>query len=153
MNQKLPLTGLITALAVIFIIGLSITAIGVLRALPAHSPGTPDQAADPPAWAAEVESRVHSADPSQGEALYRQYGCEVCHGTPNGTGPYVVGTGARAAIRRAPGYSAAEYLYESIIDPNTYVVPNYPAGVMPQNFRSVIPEDQLLTLTAWLLTQ
>jgi hypothetical protein len=151
MNRKPPLTGLITALAAIFIVVLSIGAICVLRAIPAQ--GTPDQASGAPVWAAEVESRVHSADPSQGAALYQQYGCDTCHGQANGVGPYIVGTGQRAATRRAPAYSETAYLYESITTPNAYIVPGYPPNLMPQNFKSVIPENQLDTLVAWLLTQ
>ncbi len=153
MKRKLPLTSSITALAAIFIVGLSISAIGVLRAIPARPSTAPGDASSPPAWAAEVEVRVRSADPSAGAVLYRQDGCETCHGTANGAGPYVVGTGQRAATRRALAYSAAAYLYESITDPNAYVVPGYPANVMPQNFKSMIPEDQLYTLIAWLLTR
>ncbi len=153
MNRKLPLTSSITALAAIFIVGLSISAIGVLRTIPARPPAVPGDASSPPIWAVDVEARVRSADPSQGATLYRQYGCETCHGIANGAGPYVVGTGQRAAIRRAPVYSAAVYLYESITDPNAYVVPGYPANVMPQNFKALIPEDQLYTLVAWLLTR
>ena len=151
MARNLPLTGLITALAAIFIVALSIGAIGVLRALPAQ--GTTKTANGTPAWAADVEARIRSADPSGGVALYRQYGCDTCHGVPNSTGPYVKGTGQRAATRRAPAYSAAAYLYESITSPNAYIAPGYPANIMPQNFKSVIPEDQLDTLAAWLLTQ
>jgi cytochrome c551/c552 len=153
MNQKLPLTGLITALAVIFIVASSIAAIGVLGAIPAHQTGTPEQVANAPAWASEVESRVLSADPSQGAALFSRYGCETCHETANGVGPSIVGMGERAATRRTPAYSATAYLYESIIDPNAYVVPGYAPNLMPQNFKAVILEDDLYALAAWLLTQ
>ena len=151
MTGKLPLTGLITALAAIFIVVLSFGAIGVLRAIPAQ--GTPDQASSPPAWAAEVEARVRSVDSTQGAALYKQYGCETCHGTAVDVAPYVVGTGQRAATRRAPVYSAPAYLYESITNPNAYVVPGYSPNLMPQNFKSIITEEQLDTLVAWLLTR
>jgi cytochrome c551/c552 len=151
MDRRLPLTGLITALAVIFIVVLSISAVAVLRAIPAA--GTPDQDNSAPAWAAEVESRVRNADPALGAVVYSQYGCETCHGAPTGVGPYVVGIGQRAATRRAPAYSAAAYLYESIIDPNAYIVPGYSPNLMPQNFKVVIPEGQLDALVAWLLTQ
>jgi cytochrome c551/c552 len=156
MEQKLPLTGLITALAVILIAASSVAAVGVLRAIPQPQTGTAsaaDQIASPPAWAAAVEFRVRSADQSPGAALFSQYSCETCHSTPNTVGPSIGGIGARAAARRVPAYSAAAYLYESITDPNAYVVPGYPAGVMPQNFKVVIPQDQLYSLVAWLLTQ
>lgn len=158
MSQRLPLTGLITALAVIFIIAASAAAVSILGAVsqivqPTSLPAIQDAAQVPiPSFAAEVEARVKTADPSKGPALYSQYGCASCHDVDNSTGPYVVGTGARAATRR-PGYSAAAYIYESIIEPMAFTVPGYPAGVMPQNFKAKIPEADLYTVIAWLLKQ
>ena len=152
MNRKLPFTGLVTGLALLFIAAWSIAAVGVLQAIPGH-PATSAAPVDTPVFAAEVEAGVRSADASKGQALYAQYGCVSCHGTENGVAPYVGGTGQRAATRRSPAYSAAAYLYESITSPNAYVVSGYPANVMPQDFKSRIPQDQLYDLIAWLLTQ
>ncbi len=153
--RKSPLTGLITGLAIAFIVIFSVAAVGVLQAVP-NVKQTDMTASAPavsaPVFAAEVEARVRSADPSKGAASFNQYGCAACHGTKDGVAPYVVGIGQRAASRR-PGYSAAAYLYESITAPNAYIVPNYPSSVMPQNFKITIPADQLDSLIAWLLTQ
>lgn len=152
---KSPLASLITSLAILFIVVFSFGAISVLQTVPNPTQiAATDaaQAASAPAFAAEVEARTRSADPSRGPTLYNQYGCVGCHGTKDGVAPYVGGVGQRATSRR-PGYSAAAYLYESIIDPNAYIVPNYPANVMPQNFKATILDDQLYSLIAWLLTQ
>lgn len=152
---KSPLAGLITSLAIVFIVVFSFGALSVLQGVPnptqiAASASAP--AVGIPDFAADVEAHVRSADPSKGAALFQQYGCVGCHGTKDGVAPYVVGVGKRAATRR-PGYSAAAYLYESITNPNAFVVPTYPSSVMPQNFKATIPDDQLYTLIAWLLTQ
>ena len=45
------------------------------------------------------------------------------------------------------------YIYTSIIDPNAFVVPGFPAGVMPQNFKDTIPQNELADLVAYLLAQ
>jgi cytochrome c2 len=111
------------------------------------------EASAPPPFAAAVEAQVRSADPSQGEILFDQHGCLTCHSSANGVGPYIVGMGARAATRRGSSYSAEAYLYESIITPNAFVVPSYMANVMPQNFKTTIPEKDLYTLIAWMLKQ
>lgn len=152
---KSPLAGLITSLAVMFIVVFSFGALSVLQSVPNPSQVAASEAAPAagaPAFAADVEARVHGADPSKGTALFQQYGCVACHGIKDGVAPYVVGIGQRAATRR-PGYSAAAYLYESITAPNAFIAPNYPANVMPQNFKATIPDDQLYALVAWLLTQ
>src|SRR5258707_14411781 len=129
--STLRLTGLVIALAVIFIAASTITAISTLTQIPnANITPTASENANAPAFAVEVEARVTQADPSGGEDLFKRYGCATCHGMPNGAGPYVVGLGQRASTRR-PGYSAAAYLYESITQPNAYIVKDYPIAVMP----------------------
>lgn len=153
MTDKLPLTRVITALAVIFILASSVTTLGVLSSIPSNAGASTAEASAPPPFAAAVEAQVRNADPSQGTILFDQYGCLTCHASEKGVAPYIVGTGARAATRRGPSYSAEVYLYESIIDPNAFVVPSYSAGVMPQNFKTTIPEKDLYTLIAWLLKQ
>jgi hypothetical protein len=52
-----------------------------------------------------------------------------------------------------PGLSAEEYLRQSILDPNAYVVQGFPAGQMFQNFAEVLTEDEIDALIAFLLTQ
>jgi hypothetical protein len=99
-----------------------------------------------------VEASVKQSPPSEGQILFGQYGCMRCHGTPSGPGPLFIGMGKRAETRR-PGYSAAAYLYESIVDPNAFVVPNFPGGLMPQNLKQQIPAANVDKIVAYLLTQ
>jgi mono/diheme cytochrome c family protein len=153
MTDKLPLTRTITVLAVILILVSSITTLGVLSSMPSNAGASTAEASAPPPFAAAVEAQARNADPSQGEVLFDQYGCLTCHASANGVAPYKVGMGVRAATRRAPAYSAEAYLYESILEPNAFVVPSYSAGVMPQNFKATIPEKDLYTLIAWMLKQ
>lgn len=138
---------------VLLLAASGVGAVAVLSKLPdLRLTRTPAPVSVSPAFAAEVEARTRSADPARGKELHVQYGCSACHGPAYSTGPQLPGTGSRAATRR-DGYSAPVYLYESIVSPNAFVVKDYPAGVMPQNFQPAIPEDQLYDLIAWLLTQ
>ncbi len=95
-----------------------------------------------------------NADPSRGPTVALANGCAGCHNVD----PAVVMTGptwnnlANTASNRQPGQSPANYLYTSIIDPNAYIVPNYPAGVMLQIYKDTIPTEDLANLVAYLLT-
>jgi len=113
----------------------------------------------------QVESEVPTelalsadATPEQlvaaGEELYNGAGgCTACHGlgtrAPNlltdegGQGPI----GARCG-RRAPGLSCKEYLYQSLTEPNRYVVPGY-GPIMPDMRRTLSPA-QIWALVAYL---
>jgi mono/diheme cytochrome c family protein len=89
-----------------------------------------------------------------GEQLFYGAGaCSACHGTgaraPNlvtderGTGPI----GARCGERVA-GMSCQEYLYESLVDPNAYVVSGYDP-IMPDASRT-LSGTQVWALVAYL---
>lgn len=154
MSAQTPRTaGLVIVLALIITVLSLIGTAGALVSIPElRLTQTPHAAIGTPENATDIQARVKSADVVRGQALYAQYGCAGCHGIENGAGPYVVGTGVRAETRRE-GYSPAVYLYESITNPNALVVTDYPAGVMPQHFRSVLSEQDLYDIIAWLLTQ
>ncbi len=150
--KRAPLTGWVVGLSALFVIGALILALSALSAIPnlkiALTPVIPQNA---PAFAADVEAKVAKANPARGDMLFNQYNCVTCHGIPNGvTAPYMKGIATRAASRR-PYYSAAAYLYESITQPNAFVVPGFGANIMPQYFKQIIPERDLYDLIAWLL--
>src|SRR5215510_4157535 len=67
-----------------------------------------------------------------GEEIYKTKGtCEICHriGQKGTRAPDLAGIGARAAQRK-PGMSAKQYIIESLIQPQAYVVEGYPP-IMP----------------------
>jgi mono/diheme cytochrome c family protein len=68
------------------------------------------------------------------------------------TGPtwYHVGD---TAVSRVAGESPAFYLYQSIVDPNGFVVPNYAGGLMPANYGEQLSAQELADLIAYLLQQ
>ncbi len=98
-------------------------------------------------WPATIEELLVAfpeGDAARGEGLYTTYGCSGCHG--NLTDPASAAVGPwqgnlpEVAATRVEGLSAAQYVYESILYPNNYVVadcPNGPCTVpssMPNNF-------------------
>lgn len=103
-------------------------------------------------------------DAARGESLYNQAtigaksaeGCTSCHNMNESEGladkaPYTAGTATRAASRVA-GMSAEEYIKESILSPNAYVVEGFKEGDMYQTFKDELSEQQIADLVAYLLT-
>ena len=102
-----------------------------------------------------------SDDPlARGKNVYVSQGCGACH-TIDGVSAGVVGPnfnqiGAISATR-IDGYSAEEYILESIINPNAFIAPECPNGpcvenLMTQTFGDTIAEPQLADLIEYLLS-
>ncbi|MFO7548440.1 MAG: c-type cytochrome [Acidimicrobiia bacterium] len=98
-------------------------------------------------------------EPVDGEALFSQTvlegraGCTTCHSLQEGValvGPSLAGVGARAGDR-VPGLSGKEYLRQSILDPDAYVVEPYSAGVM-QSWDGILSDAQVDALVSYLLS-
>lgn len=49
--------------------------------------------------------------------------------------------------------SAREYLYQSIVDPNAYIVEGYQAGLMQQNYAAILSPQQMADILAWIETR
>ena len=101
-----------------------------------------------------------AAEADAGRSLYFEgtlgtnAGCRICHSLAPGVvlvGPSFDGIGSRAATR-VPGLSAEDYLRQSILEPNAYVVAGFPAGQMLQNFGDLLTEEDIDNLVAFLLT-
>lgn len=83
-----------------------------------------------------------------------QAGCGTCHSlTPDEVvvGPSMAGIASRAGDRVA-GQSAEEYIRESILNPDVYLVEDFPAGTMPQVWGDELSTEQLDQIVAYLLT-
>jgi mono/diheme cytochrome c family protein len=101
----------------------------------------------------DFETLLASADVAHGGELTETIGCNACHviGAVNNIAPSYEGIGRRAA-RRQPPLSGAAYIYESIVNPNAYTVPDYPPS-MPQNYGEILTDEQIADIVAFLLTQ
>lgn len=89
--------------------------------------------------------------------------CMACHVIPNipgavgVIGPNLTEIGAVGATRIA-GYTAEQYIRESIINPNAFIAPECPtgpclAGVMLQNLAEILTPEELDLVVAYLAAQ
>jgi mono/diheme cytochrome c family protein len=105
---------------------------------------------------ADFAAALASADPSKGPNLVLVNGCSGCHSEDDPTGGGRAGPSwvnlADHASNRVPGESPALYIHDSIVNPGAYVVPNFPNGVMPQDFGQRLSTEDLADLVAYLLT-
>lgn len=86
--------------------------------------------------------------------LAEQAGCSTCHSLePDDVivGPSLATIGAEAGDR-VEGLSAAEYIRQSILDPQAYVVEGFAAGTMP-TWDGVLSDAQVDALVDFLLAQ
>lgn len=112
----------------------------------------------------DLALRATATPLADGRTLYRQYYCGICHqstgaGTTGIFGPSHDGLAATAAQRlQASTYqgdatTVREYLYESLVEPQRFVVPGYEFTLhrMP-SYRFLTPVE-LETLVLWLQQQ
>jgi len=116
-----------------------------------------------PPVGADITKELPTGDPANGEALSLSLGCQACHVTtptgpawpPSGDQP---GIGERAATRIAqPDYTGKaatpeQYLFESIAQPNAFIVSGFAEGVMPGNYAETLTDQDMADLIAYLLT-
>ncbi len=103
----------------------------------------------------DVRQTIEGADVAAAETLALKYGCVGCHAVdPNEvkTGPTWHNAGDHAIIRVA-GESPAQYLYQSITQPNAFITPGYPGNIMPQNFSELMTPEEIGDMVAYLLQQ
>jgi len=108
---------------------------------------------------AEIEAELvnYTGDPVNGQALYNgaAFACMGCHMNAavapltQNTYPNLL-NGTRLSDPALAGYTPDRYLIESIVAPNAYIVPGYPAGVMPQNFGDRLSYQDLADILAYI---
>jgi cytochrome c2 len=122
----------------------------LIEVVPFFKPITPKSA---PAPAVAPAATVAPAAPqalaysgqgnaANGEKLFASQGCSACHSLKEGEkiiGPALFHGGQTAVNRikgadyRGKAKTAEEYLRESIVEPNAYIVPGFAAGIMVQD--------------------
>lgn len=115
-----------------------------------------------PEWPRQV-SDLPAGDPEAGQQAYAvTFGCQGCHGDPQGdastatVGPWQ-GDIATVGAERIDGYTAADYVYESILKPNQFIAPDCPAGdcaepsTMPGDFGERMTLQEMADIMAYLL--
>jgi len=95
-----------------------------------------------------------------GEQLYNmpvlgiQVGCVTCHSLDGTTvlGPSLQGIGS-IAQDRIPDTPAEQYLRQSILEPDAYVLEGSEARIMPPHYADALTEAQIDALVAFLMAQ
>ena len=92
-----------------------------------------------------------TADPAAGKPVFTSQGCGSCHtyapaGSSGTVGPKLDNLAADA---QKAGQPLANYARTSITDPNGYVAPGFPKGVMPSTYAS-LSDQQIADLVAFL---
>jgi hypothetical protein len=80
-------------------------------------------------------------------------GCNSCHTLAAASATGKVGPDLdrlKAEAQRA-GKPLDAFVRESIVDPNAYIEPGFPKGVMPTSFGTSIPKPQLDALVQFLV--
>lgn len=103
-----------------------------------------------------LEPLQDETDPvALGQAAFAEAGCVACHtvsGVSTGiVGPVLDGLASRAGETVA-GLSAEEYIRQSILEPNAYIVDGFTEGIMLGTFSETLGEEQIDSLVAFLLT-
>ncbi|HSR69551.1 MAG TPA: c-type cytochrome [Acidobacteriota bacterium] len=115
-------------------------------------------------WPRDITLLLPLARPERGRQHFSAtYGCSACHGDPsvpdsNNVGPHL-GAIARQAAQRVEGLSAAQYIYQSILDPNEFISPECRDGqpctepsAMPE-YSGILTAQAMADIVAYLLSQ
>ncbi|MCB0155293.1 MAG: c-type cytochrome [Anaerolineae bacterium] len=121
-------------------------------------------AAAPETAPAEVSSEAGAVGGADSEidaviAVVNAAGCQACHtipGIPNAVGqigPDLSNIGTNAATRRE-GYSAEQYIRESLVEPGAFTAPDCPTGPCVAGIMVIPPltDEQIDTMVNYLLT-
>lgn len=133
---------------VAFIVAIAVGFVYICRAIPQieSQPMTAEtEIGESPEELIAAGKKIFMSDRSQ---------CLTCHSLgedPKARCPNQEGLGERAATRKE-GLSAAEFLVESVYDPNAFIAPGYPANQMtPVNKPPIaLSHDQILAVLSYL---
>jgi cytochrome c oxidase subunit II len=97
-------------------------------------------------WIQEQKQAAAAAGSAQGKTLFTQQ-CGTCHtladaGTTQEVGP---------DLDKVLAGKSADFIRESIVNPNAEIAPGYQPGVMPEDFEQKLTAQQLDSLVEYLL--
>jgi hypothetical protein len=109
-----------------------------------------------------IDRMVAVRNPEKGKVLFETfqenagsgYSCSNCHlptSEKTNIGPGLLNIKHRAAMR-IEGLTAAEYIYESIINSMAYTVEGFEVDLMPQNWAEIYTDLEIFDIVAYLLT-
>jgi len=120
-------------------------------ATPAPAPAPSPEPTPAPAPGGGTGGR--SAQVAAGKAVFTGAGgCGACHTLKDAGATGTVGPDLDkvAADAQKAGKALTAYVMESIVDPNAYIVPGFPKGVMPPDFKTTLTAKQIDDLVAYI---
>jgi len=108
----------------------------------------------------EAEAQTVSGDAANGQSLFNEFqaaagfSCANCHLVDSEAmliGPGLSGISEHGGDR-VDGMSAEDYIRQSILEPNAFVVEGYVANLMPQTYGDIFSADEINDLIAYLMT-
>ncbi len=88
-----------------------------------------------------------------GLTVFNQNGCSSCHtlSAANATGTVGPNLDNLVSYAKQAHQPLEAFVHQSIVDPNAYIQPSYPKGVMPDNFGHLLTKEQLDSLVTFLV--
>jgi mono/diheme cytochrome c family protein len=96
----------------------------------------------------DMESEMPEGNADNGEQLFTQLGCAGCHGAQPGVGPSL--SQIKEDVNEHEGYTAEQYLRESILMPCAYQTEGYNCNIMPNDFGDKLDMQMLADLIEYL---
>ncbi len=117
---------------------------------------TPDPSITPTVEPSPTPVSLPPGDAARGAQVFQTSSpltCITCHSLDGtvGLGPSQQGI-ATTAGTRIPGMSAREYITQSILDTNAYILEGFPADLMPANFLETMGPQAIADVIEYLLT-
>ena len=107
---------------------------------------TPEQPAPPSEPRESEPSAAARGDPGAGRQVFTAAGCSGCHTFEAAGAEGQVGPDLDEALEGED----AEFVRESIVEPNAEIAEGYQPGVMPQDYEQRLSDKQLNDLVAFL---
>ncbi len=107
-----------------------------------------------------IDRLVAVRDAENGAILFEtfqeaaNYACSNCHlaaSEKTNLGPGLLNIKDRA-LTRVEGMTAAEYIYQSIVDSKAYTVEGFDPELMPQNWAEIYSDLEIFDIVAYLMT-
>jgi cytochrome c oxidase subunit 2 len=100
-----------------------------------------------------TSSTTPIAPAQAGLMVFNQNGCAACHtlSAANATGKVGPDLDNLVSYARTAKQPLESFVHQSIVDPEAYIQPGYPKGVMPPNFGQVLTKEQLDHLVTFLV--
>jgi mono/diheme cytochrome c family protein len=99
----------------------------------------------------QIVAELPAGNADGGLAVYNGKGCSGCHSLEDKrlVGPTFKGVYTTAATRM-PNLGPKEYLYKSIVAPNSYLVDSYQGNLMPATYAQTLTPQEMADVLAWL---